>query len=425
MLLGEVSLRPRQRISEHLDGADTISHDPSHRIEFKHPAYTDGCNTYLVLAALDHPHGGLHYNTALVACGIIAGNRWDGYFRAARDGPIVSLQEDDLMPHGQLDASLSATLRDGEQCRVLGRKEQCSVAHIVPVEEVDWFHVNKMSRYVLDNQRRSRAAVSDVNNLMLLRADLHTSFDTAKKFVFVPKKPERNRSNMVTHLLSASAEYGPLYHNTLAYSLDSIPRPYLFARFAWAIFPLFTIPRGNPTGTGGPKQRPRQPTAGDEGNLRKACIKRPKFHPTNSSLPDIEPTPEPILEPALSLSKYHALSASTHGTPDVKACDTSIPPSPVAAATEQLGPSLHDDVSSDWDHFCALRERGLENERHISDPGGGWLEEVDWAIDVLKHEHSARDTQAWAYVDEAHRILSEVDESPEWAKNEDRLVPYP
>ena len=102
MSQGEVSLRPRQRLPEHLDGADKISHNPSHRIEFKHPAYTNNCNTFLVLAAFDHSDGGLHYNTALIACGIIAGNRWDGYFTAARDGPRVSLGEDDLIPHGQL-----------------------------------------------------------------------------------------------------------------------------------------------------------------------------------------------------------------------------------------------------------------------------------------------------------------------------------
>ena len=326
------------------------------------------------------------------------------------------------------------------------------MAHIVPVEEDEWFHANEMSRYVFDNQRRSRAAITDVNNLTLLRADLHASFDTAKKFVFVPKKPERNLSNMVSHLLSSSAEYGPLYHNTLAYSLDPIPRPYLFARFAWAIFPLvepfllhqqpkllttvskgqeqphihtpeeckdFTIPRGNRSGTGGPKKRPRQPAAG-EGNEREECTKRAKLKPNKPSLPDVKPAPERIPEPALSASEDHASSRSTYGTPEMEARNTS-GPNPIVAATEQPGPSLHDNASSDWDHFSKLRERGLQNERQRSDPGGGWLEEVDWAIDVLKHEHSARDTRAWAYVDKARRILGEVDESREWAKDEDRL----
>lgn len=322
------------------------------------------------------------------------------------------------------------------------------MAHVVPVEEDEWFHAKEMSRYVLDNQRRSRAAISDVNNLMLLRSDLHTSFDAAKKFVFVPKKPEGNRSNMATHLLSSSAEYGPLYHNTLAYSLDPIPRAYLFARFAWAIFPLvepfllhqqprflaivskeqeqphiynpeeckeFTVPRSSRSGTGGPKKRPRQPTAGDEGHVRRECTKRLKLLSTESSIPDVEP--------ALSPSKDHSSSAATHGTPETKACAASVPTYPVAA-TEQPGPSL-DDASSEWQHFSELRERGLQNERHKCDPDDGWLEEVDWAIDVLKHEHSARDMQAWAYVDEARRILGEVDGSREWVKDEDPLVPYP
>ncbi len=102
MSLGIVALRPPQRIPEHLDGADTISHNPSHRIEFKHPAYTDGCNTFLLLAAFDHRDGGLHYNTALNACGVVAGNRWDGYFTATRGGLTLSLLDDELIPCGQL-----------------------------------------------------------------------------------------------------------------------------------------------------------------------------------------------------------------------------------------------------------------------------------------------------------------------------------
>lgn len=78
-------------------------------------------------------------------------------------------------------------LRNGEQCRVSGQKEQCRVAHIVLVEEDEWFHANKMPGYVFEHQRRSRAAITNVKNLMHSPADPHASCDTAKMVVFIPK----------------------------------------------------------------------------------------------------------------------------------------------------------------------------------------------------------------------------------------------
>jgi hypothetical protein len=47
-------------------------------ITIRHPGYDDECNVLLLLCAFDHPLGGIHYQTALTACGILAGNRWDG-----------------------------------------------------------------------------------------------------------------------------------------------------------------------------------------------------------------------------------------------------------------------------------------------------------------------------------------------------------
>lgn len=53
-------------------------------IQIRHPGYDDGNNTLLLLYALDHPLGGIHYQTALTACGILAGNRWDGVLTPSR-----------------------------------------------------------------------------------------------------------------------------------------------------------------------------------------------------------------------------------------------------------------------------------------------------------------------------------------------------
>jgi hypothetical protein len=53
-------------------------------INIRHPGYDDECNVLLLLYAFDHPLGGIHYQTALTACGILAGNRWDGVLTTSR-----------------------------------------------------------------------------------------------------------------------------------------------------------------------------------------------------------------------------------------------------------------------------------------------------------------------------------------------------
>ncbi|KAL8951836.1 MAG: hypothetical protein Q9222_002209 [Ikaeria aurantiellina] len=355
-------------------------------------------------------------------------------------------------PQARSDTSLSVGLRDAQQCRVSGRTEQCRTAHVVPVEENEWFHLNHMSDYVLDHQRRSQSAITDVNNLMLVRADLHTSFDKAKKFFFVPKKPQKDRSNMVTRLLSYSDEYTPLYHNILAYSLDPIPRPYLFARFAWAIFPQvepfllsrvtrrlitvakeqqifnaeecmeFTVPRGQRSGTGSPKKRQRNLTDGDGDNGPTSRVKRMKTE-VGSQIPKLTPSPFSSLSSTAvngpSGSPDDTSAANVRAIPEsVEECENA----PRPPTVEQQCSRLVDDDYFDRNHFCKVREQGLQNERQRSDPGGEWLEEVSWAMDVLRNEHSACDIQSRASVDEAKTILGEVDESREWVKEEDGLA---
>lgn len=100
MSLGGVVLRPAQCRPEHIEGEGTVSTDPEHLVEFKHPAYQDECDTFLILSALDHPNGGLHYNTAKIACGVITGNRWDGSFTAKKNGQPITLDGDDILPPG-------------------------------------------------------------------------------------------------------------------------------------------------------------------------------------------------------------------------------------------------------------------------------------------------------------------------------------
>jgi hypothetical protein len=64
-------------------------------VDIRHPGYPDGRNTLLLLPAYDS--NGFHHVTARIACAILANNSWDGYFSLTRDGPVVTLGNDDIL----------------------------------------------------------------------------------------------------------------------------------------------------------------------------------------------------------------------------------------------------------------------------------------------------------------------------------------
>ena len=68
----------------HKDSGKTIPLN-DRRILFRHPGYDGGDNVVLTMPAFE-PGGGIHHATAKIACGIIAGNRWDGYFTTDKAG---------------------------------------------------------------------------------------------------------------------------------------------------------------------------------------------------------------------------------------------------------------------------------------------------------------------------------------------------
>ncbi|KAG5304192.1 hypothetical protein I7I50_11205 [Histoplasma capsulatum G186AR] len=85
--------------------------------------------------------------------------------------------------------------------------------------------------------------IHETTNVLPLRSDIHRCFDN-RWFVIVPKTAGTEVSTpatlhspqFVTHILSTEmAQYWPTYHNTLVQHLQVDCRPYLFARFAWAV----------------------------------------------------------------------------------------------------------------------------------------------------------------------------------------------
>lgn len=257
-----------------------------HHITFLHPGYDDRSkqSVLLRLQAFDRENGGLHFGTALTACRIVAGNSKNGFFTRQRDGPKIDLQPDELLrhqkyyfynpdveikmypvyksfrdwsfPHDDFPAEWSAmntadtqddnappsssgmtayvSARD-KSCRVSGRRgaDYYESAHLVPRAEADWFQTNGMGEYNLSQTLLGEWMVDDVRNAIALRRDIHSAFDD-RKFVIVPKQ-----SRWVVHFLGQTNSLGDDFHNTHI-ELKGVSPQFLYARFAWTIFPLLS-----------------------------------------------------------------------------------------------------------------------------------------------------------------------------------------
>ena len=271
------------------------------KILFSHPGYDDANNVLLKLLATDEVEGaarrGLHAQFALEACGIIAGNRWDGWLSISSDLDIAITEKIDAasilegssyyfhlppkqgnlddtyadapypitptfrewsFPHNQLPkpwglitnpdsnphgpvlgrsfaaSNLSLALQERDySCRISGCREETQIAHLCPQKETDWWYANSMSRYNVG----SANTPDNMSNALLLRTDLHIAFDKPR-FVFVPKpSSDPEVPNFVIHLLDESAELHGLYHNRRLQPIRARIETF-FARFAWSIFPL-------------------------------------------------------------------------------------------------------------------------------------------------------------------------------------------
>ena len=81
----------------------SMSHNPAHETTFRHPAYSSESNknVLFILKAYDHPEGGLHHETARVACGMVAGNVWSGYFAYSAGGEPITMGPNGILRVGR------------------------------------------------------------------------------------------------------------------------------------------------------------------------------------------------------------------------------------------------------------------------------------------------------------------------------------
>lgn len=118
------------------------------------------------------------------------------------------------------------------RCRITRFYDGTQNAHIVPRNEVSWFVSNNMAQYNLNRRLRSSEGINDVSNGMLLRSDLHNLVDS-QYFVFVPK-----RGSWVTHAIMCSHDIQRFYHNRRLHNVAGVAPQFLYARFAWTLFPF-------------------------------------------------------------------------------------------------------------------------------------------------------------------------------------------
>ena len=245
----------------------------------------------MTLHAFDRLGGGLHYGTALIACGLVAGNVWNGYFTVERHDPRITLRDDEVLlgkryyfhvpsctessstesssnyaifpsfehwtfPHDNLPPTwtscsvsgrredrnvgiappaasnlTAAVIRRDGSCRVTNAEDYVDRAHLCPRSQAEWFKENRMGRYNLNLDLQGEHRVDDISNTVALRSDIHRAFDK-RRFVFVPKE-----SRWVVHFFGLSNTLGQLYHNTPLELDPDISPNLLLARFAWTIFP--------------------------------------------------------------------------------------------------------------------------------------------------------------------------------------------
>ncbi|KAI9768170.1 MAG: hypothetical protein M1840_005000 [Geoglossum simile] len=265
-----------------------ITNEVGHRILFHHPGYSDDEDLLLVLSAFDYPDGGLHHQTALDALGIIAANATGGYLTESRDGPQISdhphapLRQkkywfhvlppksykgslDDwvypicptfrdwvfpqrlpeswpqtrpsiLLPKYGRESNFSALVSSRDStCRITGYSSGTEACHLCPKSEIQWFRRNLMGSYNINPNLR--VPTDDVSNAILLRRDLHFEFDS-RVFVIVPKGPT---IGFVVHFLEPTTDIGPAHHNQQLHPIGEVTPQFLFARFAWAIFPALSM----------------------------------------------------------------------------------------------------------------------------------------------------------------------------------------
>ena len=254
----------------------------------------------------------------------------------------------------QSATSVAVRARD-IRCKVTGWEDGTEVAHLVPDHERKWFLSNNMSRYNEENTLDPENLLRDPNNLLLLRSDIHTQFDD-RKLVFFPKAP----GTYVIHMLKPSKETLPLYHNTTI-DLASCAIEFLFARFAWSIFPALSGFLSWP-------DRTRLVVCTDKNTGERKATESTSI--TLSPLVSASRSSSPSKRSRTAASLDDSLETCENSKPSAKRqrrISNDIPSPNLASApslyASDTAPSQEEALSAGDDHATLLRENALAQQR--------------------------------------------------------------
>ncbi|KAI9773784.1 MAG: hypothetical protein M1840_006009 [Geoglossum simile] len=239
-------------------------------------------------------------------------------------------------------------------CRITGYSSGTKVCHLCPKSEVQWFNRNDMRLYNIKPNLRART--DDMSNAMLIRRDLHFELDS-RVFVIVPKGP------------------------TIGFQLlaiGGVTPQFLFARFAWAIFPAVSAFVQQ-----GPKRHVTCIRAGDDNATETLWKELDEPKPTKRSRQSRGSRPDTMVEEGGSLGsippeELEALEASEMGQ-DLSAMKKRFPDFPPFNSTDyQSSEAMHEQdqqaLDATWGniswypghrHVARLKEKWLKERRHI------------------------------------------------------------
>ncbi|KAK4494502.1 hypothetical protein PRZ48_014800 [Zasmidium cellare] len=107
-------------------------------VNLRHPGYDDSCNIILVLQAPDDPNGGIHAETARLACCVLAGNDWTGYLSITQHNPTPVITEDGILRRKDYYFHLLNTGSAVDEDSIVDLRKDPSGPYPITARFVDW-----------------------------------------------------------------------------------------------------------------------------------------------------------------------------------------------------------------------------------------------------------------------------------------------
>lgn len=134
--------------------------------------------------------------------------------------------------------NFSSELLTTESCRISQKRLACESSHIIPASEKPWFASNEMDEYGKLSGRTGEAVVDSLWNQLRLKRDAHWLWDNLR-FSIVPREDSLGAGEVIwfTQMMVEDEELYSDWHRIRLQPLMGRAPEFLYARFAWDIFP--------------------------------------------------------------------------------------------------------------------------------------------------------------------------------------------